>query len=92
MTFQSEEDAMSLYSADYMRVIDPSESYDPIIRELSSDKTRELTSDDKRTRRDESARRRNSESGCGVDVKLVGPCVTDRGAVVLCERVRMCMI
>ena len=29
MKFLSEEDAESLYSAGYMRVIDPSESYDP---------------------------------------------------------------
>ena len=37
MKFQREQDVASLYSADYMGVLDTSESYDPIMREISID-------------------------------------------------------
>ena len=46
MMFQSEEDVASLYSGGYMRVLHPSQSYDPFNTELSNDKMRELTRDE----------------------------------------------
>ena len=64
MKFQSEQDAASLDSAVYTRVLDPREINDPFMTEKSTDLMREITNDYKRVVGEQRMKFRERLQGC----------------------------